>query len=84
MNWTTIAGAPAPLTLNNLDQLNSQGNASVYLTSHEGIDANPEPAWFQGIVPDQQGRLTNGTGSVIVMVDHSSGNVDAFYFYFYA
>ncbi|CAI7632661.1 hypothetical protein N7533_000857 [Penicillium manginii] len=84
VNWTTIASAPLPLTLDNLDQLNDLGNTSVYLTSHEGIDASPEPAWFRGITPDKQGRLTDGSGSVIVMVDHGSGNVDAFYFYFYA
>ncbi|KAJ5233991.1 uncharacterized protein N7469_005757 [Penicillium citrinum] len=84
VNWTTITGTPSPLTLNNLDQLNNLGNTSVYLTSKEGIDANPEPAWFRGITPDQQGSLASKTGSVIVLVDHGSGDVDAFYFYFYA
>lgn len=72
------------MTLNNLDLLNSLGNTSVYLTSHEGIDASPEPAWFRGITPDQQGRTGNGTGCAIIMVDHGGGLVDAFYFYFYA
>ncbi|KAJ5692340.1 hypothetical protein N7462_001763 [Penicillium macrosclerotiorum] len=84
VNWTAIQNAPSPVTLDNLDQLNSLGNTSVYLTSHEGIDASPEPAWFRGITPDSQGRTGNGTGSAIIVVDHGSGNVDAFYFYFFA
>lgn len=84
VNWTTVADAPSPLTLDNLDQLNDLGNASVYLTSHEGIDAVPEPAWFRGIVPDNDGRIGDGTGSAIIVVDHGGDDVDAFYFYFYA
>ncbi|OOQ85111.1 vacuolar protein sorting-associated protein 62 [Penicillium brasilianum] len=83
VNWTAIQGAPSPLTLNNLDQLNNLGNTSVYLTSHEGIAASPEPAWFRGITPDAEGRIGNGTGCAIIVVDHGKGNVDAFYFYFY-
>jgi len=60
------------------------GNTSVYLTSHKGIDTTPEPAWFGGITPDSDGRIGNGTGSAIIVVDHGGGEVDAFYFYFYA
>jgi hypothetical protein len=59
------------------------GNTSVYLTSHEGIAADPEPAWFRGITPDAQGRIGNATGCAIIVVDHGKGSVDAFYFYFY-
>lgn len=84
VNWTAVESASSPVTLDDLDQLNSLGNTSVYLTSQEGIDASPEPAWFRGIKPDGEGRLGTGTGSVIITVDHGSGNVDAFYFYFYA
>ena len=84
VNWTAIEAAPSPLTLNNLDQLNSMGNTSVYLTSHEGIAATPEPAWFRGITPDSDGQTGNGTGCAIIVVDHGGGEVDAFYFYFYA
>lgn len=78
-----IQGAPSPLTLNNLDRLNSLGNNTVYLTSHEGIAASPEPTWFRGITPDADGRTGEGTGCAIIVVDHGKGNVDAFYFYFY-
>jgi hypothetical protein len=84
VNWTVVAGAPSPLDLDNLDSLNSLGNTSVYLTSSEGIDASPEPPWFRGITPDLEGRIGDGTGSAIVIVDRGNGTVDAFYFYFYA
>ncbi|OQE90801.1 hypothetical protein PENNAL_c0011G02772 [Penicillium nalgiovense] len=84
VNWTALEGVESPLTLNNLDMLNSMGNTSVYLTSLEGIEADPEPAWFQGIRPDSQGRTENGTASIIVIADRGNGIVDAFYFYFYA
>jgi hypothetical protein len=84
VNWTVVAGAQSPLDLDNLDSLNSLGNTSVYLTSSEGIDANPEPAWFRGITPDLEGRIGDGTGSAIVIVVRGNGTVDAFYFYFYA
>ncbi|KAJ5464287.1 hypothetical protein N7475_007422 [Penicillium sp. IBT 31633x] len=84
VNWTIIEGVQSPLTINNLDTLNSLGNESVYLTSAEGIEASPEPAWFRGIRPGSQGRTGNGTGSVIIVTDRGNQTVDAFYFYFYA
>lgn len=84
INWTIIEGVASPLTLNNLDTLNSIGNESVYLTSAEGIEASPEPAWFRGIRPESQGRTGNGTGSVIIVAHRGNQTVDAFYFYFYA
>lgn len=84
VDWNTVQSAPSPLTLDNLDKLNSMGNTSVFLTSHAGIAASPEPAWFRGITPDQQGRTGNGTACAMVVVDHGGGSVDAFYFYFYA
>ncbi|KAJ5124179.1 uncharacterized protein N7515_008004 [Penicillium bovifimosum] len=84
VNWTSISGVPSPLTLNNLDALNNLGNESVYLTSLEGIEASPEPAWFRGIGPDPEGRTVNGTASAIIVVHRDDTTVDAFYFYFYA
>lgn len=83
-NWTTIEGTQQPLTLNNLDKLNHLGNTSVYLTSLEGINADPELAWFRGIRPDAQGRTGNGTSSIIIVANRGNQTVDAFYFYFYA
>jgi hypothetical protein len=84
VNWTTISGVDSPLTLNNLDTLNCLGNTSVYMTSPEGIEASPEPAWFRGIKPDSEGRTVNGTASAIIVVHRDDKTVDAFYFYFYA
>lgn len=84
VNWTSIDGVQSPLNLNNLDTLNDLGNTSVYLTSREGIDANPQPAWFRGITPDKDGRIGDGRGSAIIIADRGNGDVDAFYFYFYA
>lgn len=84
VNWKPITGAPDPDTLNNLDLLNSLGNTSVYLTSTEGINANPQPSWLQGVAPDAGGQTRDAIPSVIVTRDHGNGVVDAFYFYFYA
>ncbi|EPS26862.1 hypothetical protein POX_g08837 [Penicillium oxalicum] len=84
VNWQPIQGAPSPVTLDNLDQLNHLGNTSVYLTSHKGIATRPQPAWLRGVTPDAQGRAGNIIACAIVVVDHGEGNVDAFYFYFYA
>ncbi|KAJ5885047.1 hypothetical protein N7495_009557 [Penicillium taxi] len=83
-NWTVLAEAPSPLNLSNLNRLNDLGNTSVYLTSREGIAAKPEPTWFHGITPDEDGRTGNGTACAIIVVDHGKEAVDAFYFYFYA
>ncbi|KAF4269815.1 hypothetical protein KXW98_005543 [Aspergillus fumigatus] len=79
-----IQGLQSPLTLDNLDGLNSLGNTSVYLTSREGISASPQPAWFKGTAPDQQGKTNGAVSSTIIIRDHNNGTVDAFYFYFYA
>ncbi|KAJ5797914.1 uncharacterized protein N7503_007210 [Penicillium pulvis] len=84
VNWTAVAGAPSPLTLENLDKLNDLGNTSVYLTTSGGIAQTPQPSWWDGITPDSNGRTGNATGCAIVVVNHGAGKVDAFYFYFYA
>ncbi|KAB8236892.1 uncharacterized protein BDW43DRAFT_297914 [Aspergillus alliaceus] len=84
VDWKPIEGASSPVTLNNLDQLNNHGNTSVYLTSKEGIDADPQPAWFGGVKPNAEGRTQNAVSSTIIVRDHGDGTLDAFYFYFYA
>jgi hypothetical protein len=83
VNYESIEGAPSPLTLDNLDQLNALGNESVYLTSQEGIDANPQPGWFYGAEIDENGQASD-VSSIIVVNDRGDGEVDAFYFYFYS
>lgn len=83
VNWTAVAGAPSPLTLDNVAVLNEHGNGSVFLTSKRGIDASPPSKWLFGIEPDHQGRV-DGVSSAIVTRDVGDGVVDVFYFYFYA
>lgn len=82
VNRTVVSGAASPLTLSNLDSLNTFGD--VYLTSKEGINANPQPAWFKGVKPATNGQTTGAVSSAIVVVDKGSGLVDVFYFYFYS
>lgn len=82
INQTVVQGAPSPLTLDNLDALNALGGKSVYLTSVD--DITTAPAWLYGVAPDASGKTDGAVSSVIVVNDHGSGSVDAFYFYFYA
>ncbi|OOF90832.1 hypothetical protein ASPCADRAFT_58511 [Aspergillus carbonarius ITEM 5010] len=84
VNWTIIKAAPSPLTLNNLAELNTLGNTSVYLTSKEGIDADPQPSWLHGVTPNAHGNTEGAISSTIIIRDHGDGTLDAFYFYFYA
>lgn len=84
VDWKPIEKAPSATTLDNLDQLNNFGNTSVYLTSKEGIDADPQPSWLRGTKPNQDGRTQDAISSTIILRDHGDGTVDAFYFYFYA
>jgi len=84
VNWTEVVGAPSPLTLDNLDSLNALGDTSVFLTSKEGINANPQPDWFKGVTPNAAGKTEGAVSCAIVVYDHGDGTVDAFYFYFYA
>ncbi|KAK6436306.1 hypothetical protein LTR95_007505 [Oleoguttula sp. CCFEE 5521] len=82
LNAANIANAPNPLTLDNLNTLNGLGGTNVYLTSTADVTTNP--GWLKGVTPDASGKTGNAISSVIVVNDHGGGNVDAFYFYFYA
>jgi Vacuolar protein sorting-associated protein 62 len=82
INRVAVDKAPSPLTLDNLDQLNALGGKDIWLTSHEGIQANPK--WFFGVAPDDNHKTTGLTSCAIVTVDKGNATVDAFYFYFYA
>lgn len=82
INFNVVNGAPSPLTLNNLASLNALGGRSIYLTSADDITTNP--SWLQGVKPDGSGKTNGATSCTVVVNDHGSGNVDAFYFYFFA
>ncbi|KAL3471282.1 hypothetical protein BJX99DRAFT_250541 [Aspergillus californicus] len=83
VNYQPVEGVHFPLTLDNLDHLNGMGNDSVYLSSEEGIDADPQPSWYRGAEIDENGQSSD-VSSIIVVNDRGDGNVDAFYFYFYS
>jgi hypothetical protein len=84
VNFTAIEITQAPLTLDNLDVLNSYGDggADVYLTSI--VDVTTNPKWLNGVVPDPSGKTNGATSCAIIVNDHGSGLVDVFYMYFYA
>ena len=82
VNFTVVDGYPTPLTLNNLDSLNSEGGKSVYLTSDDDVTTNP--AWLKGVKPDGSGKTNGATSLAVIVNDRGNGEVDAFYMYFYA
>ncbi|OAP63031.1 hypothetical protein AYL99_02258 [Fonsecaea erecta] len=77
---------PAPLTLSNLNILNTFGSnngSNVSLTSDEGIRALP--SWFNGQRPVVDGSLPdNTTATAVVTVSKPNNILDAFFFFFYA
>lgn len=79
-----IADAPNNLTLDNLDSLNglAANPQDIYLTSID--DVTTDPAWLKGVAPDSTGKTNGAVTCVVIVTDHGSGKVDAFYMYFYA
>ncbi|KAL9100285.1 MAG: hypothetical protein Q9163_004317 [Psora crenata] len=82
INFVVVDGAPKPLTLDNLDQLNANNGEKVYLTSVDDVTTNP--AWLKGVKPDGSGKTDGATPCAIIVNDHGNGSVDAFYMYFFA
>lgn len=82
VNFNVVDGAPNPLTLDNLASLNGLGGSNVYLTSIDDVTKNP--AWLKGVKPDGNGKTDGATSAAVIVNDHGSGNVDAYYMYFYA
>ena len=83
VNNATITGAPDPITLDNVNDLNAlAGNNTVYLTSDEGIEA--QPSWFNGVRPDSSGVVHGAYTCAGVVAEKTGGITDVFYFYFYA
>lgn len=77
-----VTGAPSPLTLDNLDQLNNLGGTNVYLTAND--DWTTGPTWTRGVRPDGNGRTTGAVSCAIVVRNKSDSTLNAFYFYFYS
>ncbi|KAF2731478.1 hypothetical protein EJ04DRAFT_443010, partial [Polyplosphaeria fusca] len=82
VHFKDVQVASAPLTLDNLDQLNNVGGGDVYLTSNVDVTTNPQ--WLNGIKPDENGSTGEEKSAVIIVVDKGNGVVDAFYMYFCA
>nr|XP_036575296.1 vacuolar protein sorting-associated protein 62 [Colletotrichum truncatum]KAF6781849.1 vacuolar protein sorting-associated protein 62 [Colletotrichum truncatum] len=70
-----------PLDLDNLEILNKYGE-DVALASND--DPTTYPPWFHGEAPDEDGRIHNATPCVVILVEKSKRDMDAFYFYFYS
>lgn len=71
------------MTLNNLDQLNNvatKENQTVFLTSKEGIAAFD--SFFQGIHPDRFGIVPNALTATVIILDKGNGTEDVFYNFF--
>lgn len=70
------------LNLDNLALLENISSERVALTSND--DVTTLPAWLYGQNPDEAGRIANATPCVVVLVERSARDVDAFFFYFYS
>ena len=81
VNFTVLSGYPTPLTLSNLDSLNSQGGTAVSLSSTD--DFTTYPAWLDGAKPDATGKTAGDPSAAIIVNDYGNGTVYAFYMYFY-
>lgn len=83
INYTAITPSTSPLTLDNLNSsLSSYDGSDIYLTSTSDITTNP--AWLNGVAPNSDGETVGAVSCAIIVNDHGSGLVDAFYMYFYA
>ncbi|KAH7378320.1 hypothetical protein BKA66DRAFT_149445 [Pyrenochaeta sp. MPI-SDFR-AT-0127] len=85
IDFKTVPVPSPPLTLDNLDQLNSvgaNGGRDCYLTSND--DVTKSPKWLEGVQVDANGGTGESKTGVVIVVDKGGGVVDAFYFYFYA
>ena len=79
VNFTLLANAPSPLSLDNLNGLNDLPPATgsnVYLTSK--VDITSDPSWLHGHTPDSSGSTGPAISCAIIVNDHGNGAVDAF------
>ncbi|KAF2022145.1 hypothetical protein BU24DRAFT_38761 [Aaosphaeria arxii CBS 175.79] len=78
VQFQDVPGVPNPLDLNNLDQV----TGDAFLTSKDDVTKDPE--WIKGVRPDSNGKTNNAVTAAVIVNDKGDGNVDAFYFHFYA
>ncbi|EPS39648.1 hypothetical protein H072_6583 [Dactylellina haptotyla CBS 200.50] len=83
VNFQPVAGAPSPLTLDNLNVLNDFGGDSVYLTAVKDVATDTEQSWLKGVSPDQNGFTNGAVSATIIVNEKDSVTTDVFYFYFY-
>ena len=76
-----VSGLPE-LGLENLAVLNDAAPGTVALTSNDNVTS--VPTWLLGDIPDESGRIENATACVVVLVEKSTVELDAFYWYFYS
>lgn len=81
VNYSLVPDLPE-LNLDNLALLENISSESVALTSND--DVTTLPAWLYGQNPDEAGRIANATPCVVILVERSARDVDAFFFYFYS
>ena len=86
LNQIPISHVPA-LSLGNLAVLNEFSGSSppggdVSLTSKD--DVTTLPAWLMGETPDPSGKTLTAVPCVVIVVEQTPRQVDAFYFYFYS
>ncbi|KAF2876988.1 hypothetical protein BDV95DRAFT_589636 [Massariosphaeria phaeospora] len=77
VNFNEVAG-PSPLDLNSLNRL----GGDVFLTCKD--DPTTSPAWIKGTKPNAEGKTEGATTGAVIVNDKGNGNVDVFYFTFYA
>ncbi|EWC47694.1 hypothetical protein DRE_02894 [Drechslerella stenobrocha 248] len=83
VNFEPVAGAPNPLTLDNLNALNGLGGESVYLTATKDVATDNQQAWLKGVAPNSAGKTDGAISSAIIVNEKDSTTTDVFYFFFY-
>lgn len=78
IDYAVVDGAPNPLTLDNLDQI----NPDVFLTAKDDVTSNP--AWLLGTAPDSTNKISDAIPAAIIVADKGNNTVDVFYMYFYS
>ncbi|KAH8895249.1 hypothetical protein GQ53DRAFT_743982 [Thozetella sp. PMI_491] len=81
LDQRAISGLPA-LDLDNLSILEDYGGRKVALTADD--DPTTLPTWLFGAAPDSTGRIHGATPCVVILVEKTPVEVDAFFFYFYS